>query len=296
MKSKKYFLLIIGIIALIQIITVIPELASGNENQIFSLDEIVVIASKYPERVLDSVVSVEVITEEEIEAAQVENLADILSTVAGLEINDYGDAGGIKSISIRGSSAEQVLVILDGRPMNDPQTGQIDLGQIPTSIIEKIEIYRGPVSAVYGANALGGVINIITKKGESESRGEVKANIGTYQTQDYEVSYQGSNEDLNYFISGKYLTTEGSRENSQMDEINLLGKVSLPLDKQTSMDFTLQYNSYQRGIPGSLTYPSPQAVQDDQSFNFNLSWQRKTEDNDIHRRQQPVSFPEELLP
>jgi len=282
MKSKKYFLLIIGIIALIQIITVIPELASGNENQIFSLDEIVVIASKYPERVLDSVVSVEVITEEEIKAAQVENLADILSTVAGLEINDYGDAGGIKSISIRGSSAEQVLVILDGRPMNDPQTGQIDLGQIPTSIIEKIEIYRGPVSAVYGANALGGVINIITKKGESESRGEVKANIGTYQTQDYEVSYQGSNEDLNYFISGKYLTTEGSRENSQMDEINLLGKVSLPLDKQTSMDFTLQYNSYQRGIPGSLTYPSPQAVQDDQSFNFNLSWQRKTEDNDIH--------------
>jgi len=281
MKSKKYFLLIIGIIALIQIITVIPGLASGNENQIFSLDEIVVIASKYPERVLDSVASVEVITGEEIKAAQAKNLADILSTISGLEINDYGDAGGIKTISIRGSSAEQVLILLDGRPMNDPQTGQIDLGQIPASIIEKIEIYRGPTSAVYGANALGGVINIVTKKGEGESRGEVKASIGTYQTQDYEVSYQGSNEDLNYFISGKYLTTDGSRENSQMDEINLLGKVSLPLDQQTSMDFTLQYDSYQRGVPGSLTYPSPQAVQDDQNFNFNSSWQRKTADKDI---------------
>jgi len=281
MKNKTYFLLIIGIITLIQIIAVMPGLASENTNQIFSLDEIVVIASKYPERVLDSVASVEVITEEEIKAAQAENLADILSIASGLEINDYGDAGGIKSISIRGSSAEQVLILLDGRPMNDPQTGQIDLGQIPASIIEKIEIYRGPASAVYGANALGGVINILTKKDEGESGGEVKASIGTYQTQDYEVSYQGINEDLNYFVFGKYLTTEGSRENSQMDEINLLGKVNLLLDQQTSMDLTLQYNSYQRGVPGSLTYPSPQAVQDDQNINFNSSWQRKAEDKDI---------------
>ena len=281
MKSKKYFLLIIGIIVLFQIIIVMPGVASENANQIFSLDEIVVIASKYPEKILDSVASVEVINEEEIKAAQVDNLADILSTVAGLEINNYGDAAGIKSISIRGSSAEQVLIMLDGRPMNNPQTGQIDLGQIPASIIEKIEIYRGPASAIYGANALGGVINIITKKGEGESRGEVKTSIGTYQTQDYEVYYQRSNEDLNYLIFGKYFTTEGSRENSQMDEINLLGKVNLSLDQQTSMDLTLQYNSYQRGVPGSLTYPTPQATQDDRYFNFNSSWQRKTEDKDI---------------
>ncbi|MDD5015282.1 MAG: TonB-dependent receptor [Atribacterota bacterium] len=281
MKNKTYFLLIIGIITLIQIIAVIPGLASENANQIFSLDEIVVIASKYPEKILDSVASVEVISEEEIKAAQAENLADILSTIAGLEINDYGDAAGIKSISIRGSSTEQVLIMLDGRPMNDPQTGQIDLGQIPASIIEKIEIYRGPASAIYGANALGGVINIITKKGEGESIGEVKANFGTYQTRDYELSYQRSNEDLNYFLFGKYLTTEGSRENSQMDEINLLGKIDIQLDQQTNMDFTLQYNSYQREVPGSLTYLTPQATQDDQYFNFNSSWQRKTEDKDI---------------
>ena len=281
MKNKKRFLLIIGIIALIQVITVIPGLASENENQIFSLDEIVVIASKFPERLLDSVASVEVITKEEIETAQAKNLAEILSAVSGLEISDYGNVGGIKSVSIRGSSPEQVLVMLDGRPMNDPQSGKIDLGQIPANIIEKIEIYRGPASAVYGANALGGAINIITKKGEGESRGEVKANFGTYQTQDYKVSYQGSNEDSNYFLFGKYLTTEGSRENSQMDEINLLGKMDFSLDQQTNMDFTLQYNSYQRGVPGSLTYLTPQATQDDRYFNFNSNWQRKTEDKDI---------------
>ena len=282
MKNKKYFLLIIGIIALIQIITVIPGLASGNENQIFSLDEIVVIASKYPERLLDSVASVEVITEEEIEAAQAENLADILSAVSGLEISDYGNAGGLKAISIRGSSPEQVLVMFDGRPMNNPQTGKIDLGQIPANIIEKIEIYRGPASAIYGANALGGVVNIITKKGKGDSKGAVNVNVGTYGAQDYKASYQGANDNLNYYFSGNYFTTDGDRENSQLDEINFLGKIINKLDQQTTIGLTLRYHNYNRGLPGSIDYPSPEAIQKDQDFNLDLTWQKREEDKDIN--------------
>ena len=176
MKYKKNILYIACIIALVQVLAVIPGIASGNSNQIFSLDEIVVIASKFPERMLDLVASVEVITEEEIEMAQANNLADILSSVSGLEISDYGNAGGIKAISIRGSSPEQVLVMIDGRPANDPQTGKIDLGLIPASIIERVEIYRGPASAIYGANALGGVVNIITKKGKGDSKYAVNVN------------------------------------------------------------------------------------------------------------------------
>jgi len=170
MRFKENILFMICIIALLQILAVIPGIAAENTEQLFNLDEIVVIASKFPEKLLDSVASVEVITEEEIEMAQANNLADILSSVSGLEISDYGNVGGIKAISIRGSSPEQVLVMIDGRPANDPQTGKIDLGLIPASIIEKVEIYRGPASAIYGANALGGVVNIITKKGKGDSQ------------------------------------------------------------------------------------------------------------------------------
>ena len=282
MKYKKNILFSIYIIVLVQILAVIPGVAAGNVNQIFSLDEIVVIASKFPERILDSVVSIEVITKEEIETAQAENLADILSAVSGLEISDYGNIGGIKAISIRGSSPEQVLIMLDGRPINDPQIGKIDLGLIPTNIIEKIEIYRGPASALYGANALGGVVNIITKKGKGDSKCTVNVNVGTYGLKEYEASYQGANENLSYYFSGNYSTADGDRENSQLEEIGFLGKIINQLDQQTDLSLMLRYHNYNRGLPGSIDYPSPEAIQKDRDFDLDLTWQKKEENKDVN--------------
>jgi len=282
MRFKENILFMICIIALLQIFAVIPGIAAENTEQLFNLDEIVVIASKFPEKLLDSVASVEVITEEEIEMAQANNLADILSSVSGLEISDYGNVGGIKAISIRGSSPEQVLVMIDGRPVNDPQTGKINLGLIPASIIEKVEIYRGLASAIYGANALGGVVNIITKKGKGDSKYAVNVNAGTYGAQDYEASYQGSNDDLSYYFSGNYFTNDGDRENSQLEKIGFLGKFIHQLDQQTDLGLTLRYHDYNRGLPGSIDYPSPEAIQKDRNINLDLTWQKKEEDKDIN--------------
>jgi len=282
MRFKENILFMICIIALLQIFAVIPGIAAENTEQLFNLDEIVVIASKFPEKLLDSVASVEVITEEEIEMAQANNLADILSSVSGLEISDYGNVGGIKAISIRGSSPEQVLVMIDGRPVNDPQTGKIDLGLIPASIIEKVEIYRGPASAIYGANALGGVVNIITKKGKGDSECAINVNTGSFGTQEYEASYQGTSDDLSYFVSGNYFKTDGDRENSQLEKIGFLGKFIHQLDQQTDLGLTLRYHDYNRGLPGSIDYPSPEAIQKDRNINLDLTWQKKEEDKDIN--------------
>jgi len=282
MRFKENILFMICIIALLQIFAVIPGIAAENTEQLFNLDEIVVIASKFPEKLLDSVASVEVITEEEIEMAQANNLADILSSVSGLEISDYGNVGGIKAISIRGSSPEQVLVMVDGRPANDPQTGKIDLGLIPASIIEKVEIYRGPASAIYGANALGGVVNIITKKGKGDSECAINVNTGSFGTQEYEASYQGTSDDLSYFVSGNYFKTDGDRENSQLEKIGFLGKFIHQLDQQTDLGLTLRYHDYNRGLPGSIDYPSPEAIQKDRNINLDLTWQKKEEDKDIN--------------
>ena len=282
MRFKENILFMICIIALLQIFAVIPGIAAENTEQLFNLDEIVVIASKFPEKLLDSIASVEVITKEEIEMAQANNLADILSSVSGLEISDYGNVGGIKAISIRGSSPEQVLVMIDGRPANDPLTGKIDLGQIPAKIIEKIEIYRGPASAVYGANALGGVVNVITKKGKGDSECAINVNTGSFGTQEYEASYQGTSDDLSYFVSGNYFKTDGNRENSQLQQIGFLGKIINQIDQQTDLGFTLRYHDYNRGLPGSIDYPSPQAIQKDRNINLDVTWQKKEEDKDIN--------------
>ncbi|HOF03894.1 MAG TPA: TonB-dependent receptor plug domain-containing protein, partial [Atribacterota bacterium] len=256
--------------------------AAGQQEPLFSLPEVVVIASKYPQELLESVASVKIISKEEILSSQSQNLAGIISNIAGIEVTDYGSPGDIKSLSIRGSSPEQVLVMIDGQVVNDQQTGKIDLGIIPTSIIEKIEIYRGPASALYGANALGGVINIVTKKGNGEKNLATGLYCGSNQTQKYQISYQNRGAEWNYFFTGEYYQTQGERENSQLDRISLFGKISKELDQYTNLDLTIRYIDYQRGIPGPAYYPSPLAQQEDRNFNLNLQWQKKEEDKDIN--------------
>ncbi|HRU93217.1 MAG TPA: TonB-dependent receptor plug domain-containing protein, partial [Candidatus Marinimicrobia bacterium] len=111
--------------------------------------------------------SVDVIKMEDLEVRNPQNLAEALQNLQGVYIKDYGGLGNTKTISLRGSSSEQVLVMLDGQRLNNPQTGQVDLALIETEGIERIEVVRGGNSALYGSDAVGGVINIITKSPHS---------------------------------------------------------------------------------------------------------------------------------
>ncbi|MBN2395533.1 MAG: TonB-dependent receptor, partial [Candidatus Atribacteria bacterium] len=247
--SKKLYLMITLLFVVFIMIFLMGNNIFADELQepIFTLEEIVVIASKYPQELLDSVASVEVINKEEIAIFQSENLAGIIKNIAGIELTDFGSPGDIKSVSIRGSSPEQVLIMIDGQVANDPQTGKIDLGMIPADMIERIEIYRGPASSLYGANALGGVMNIITKKGEEEKKRAVGVYYGNDHTQKYQASYQDRSDDTNYYFTGEYYTTQGDRENSQLDKISLMGKLSKEIDQQTDLVLAIRYHDYQRG-------------------------------------------------
>lgn len=282
MHKRIDFLLILSIVFLSLFFTAIHVSAVQQDESVFTMEEIVVIATRYPDEILESVVSVEVLSREEIEASQAENLAGVLQNIGGLEILDYGYQGGLKSIGIRGSSPEQVLIMVDGQVVNDPQSGKIDLGQIPSDIIEKIEIYRGPASALYGGNALGGVLNIITRAAEEESKGAAAFSYGSYHTQKYQVSYQDHSDDLGYYLAGQYYKTDGEQENSQMDKISFMAKLSHELDKQSDLNLSLRYHDYQRGLPGPTNNPTPDAIQKDRDLNFNVRWQKREEDRDIN--------------
>ena len=92
-------------------------------------------------------------------------MAGVLNGAPGVVVNDYGAAGAAQSVSLRGSTSNQVLVLLDGIRMNSSRDGSVDLSTIPMELIDHIEIVRGEQSALWGSSAIGGVINIITKKG-----------------------------------------------------------------------------------------------------------------------------------
>jgi outer membrane cobalamin receptor len=129
------------------------------------LDEIVVTATRVDTTILDSPSAVTVITQKDIADSGATDVAGLLNGTPGVVINDYGAAGAAQSVSLRGSTSNQVLVLLDGIRLNSARDGAVDLSTIPMEIIDHIEIVRGEQSALWGSSAIGGVINIITKKG-----------------------------------------------------------------------------------------------------------------------------------
>ncbi|MFO7820282.1 MAG: TonB-dependent receptor, partial [Halanaerobacter sp.] len=258
-------------------------LAKEEEEETFSLEEIVVTASKYEEELSETSVSGEVIDQEDITNKNAYNAADLVKDITGVQINDHGGVAGLKTISIRGSQAEQVLVLVDGQPMNSRQSGQIDLSQLNIDEIERIEVLRGPASAIYGANALGGVVNIITKSGSDEPSTNVKMGYGSFNTQQYSLTQQGGGKKLNYNLAVTAKKSDGHRDipdNSDLEQYNLFTKFDYQLNNYSDLILSLRYNDSDKETPGKITNPSPNAQQNDEDKNINVAWKEQREDTD----------------
>ncbi len=143
--------------------------------------------------------SVTVISDEEIERNQRRSLPDVLQTVPGLNIVQTGGPGGKTSVFMRGSNSNHTKVLIDGIDANDPsQDGVFDFGQVLTADIARVEVLRGPQSSLYGSDALGGVINIVTKKGEGPPRFTGTLEGGSFDTFNQSASASGSISRFNY--------------------------------------------------------------------------------------------------
>jgi vitamin B12 transporter len=143
--------------------------------------------------------SVTLITDEEIERNQRRFLPDVLQTVPGLNIVQTGGPGGKTSVFMRGSNSNHTKVLIDGIDANDPsQDGVFDFGQVLTADLARVEVLRGPQSSLYGSDALGGVINIVTKKGEGPPHLTGMLEGGSFDTFNQSASASGSISRFNY--------------------------------------------------------------------------------------------------
>lgn len=138
--------------------------------------------------------AVTVITAKDLERDQRRTVADALRTVPGLNIVQTGAVGGQTSVFMRGTNSNHVKVLIDGIDVSDPSvpTGAFDFGHLMSADIERIEVLRGPQSGLYGANTLGGVISIITKKGEGPPRATAYLEGGSFGTFNQAAGLSGS--------------------------------------------------------------------------------------------------------
>jgi vitamin B12 transporter len=155
--------------------------------------------------------AVTVINAIEIERSNPATLSDVLRQVPGLSVTQAGGPGQASSILIRGANAGQTLVLLDGVRINDPSgpSGEFDASMIAPAIIERIEVLRGPQSALYGSDAMGGVVHIITKKGRGAPVASIRTEAGSYGTMSTIGSFAGAQGAWSYAFSGMAQRIEG---------------------------------------------------------------------------------------
>jgi len=155
--------------------------------------------------------SITVITRREIEQKKAPTVLELLRTVPGLDVVRSGPAGGQSSVFLRGAKSEHTLVLVDGVEMNDPITPgrSFDWAHLTTDNVERIEVLRGPQSTLYGSDAIGGVINIITRKGKGKPRVTITAEAGSRHTFRESLSVLGSTPVFRYAISTSRFQTDG---------------------------------------------------------------------------------------
>ena len=169
-----------------------------------TMEEVVVSASGFEQELKDAPASISVVTRKELETKNFRDLAEALQGVEGIDVmGGTGKTGGL-DISIRGMPSDYTLILIDGRRQNvagdvTPNGFGAALTSFmpPISAIERIEVIRGPMSTLYGSDAMGGVINIITRKVAKEWGGEVSVGMGLPQDSDWGNQYKG-----NFYVNG----------------------------------------------------------------------------------------------
>jgi vitamin B12 transporter len=184
-------------------------------------EEIVVTASRTPQPLAEYGGSVSIIGVTDIEARQVITLTDILRGIPGVAVSRAGPPGTLSQVRMRGAEANHVLVLVDGIEVSDPgQGGEFNFSHLTTADIERVEVVRGPQSALWGSDAVGGVISIQTRRGTGAPSVSGFAEGGSFGTRHFGGALSGGYGDIRLRLSGSVLDSDGSnasREGSEDD-------------------------------------------------------------------------------
>jgi len=184
------------------------------------LDPIVVSATNSKEKLQNITSNVVVITKEELEDKHIDTVAEALSEAQGVIVTQSGGVGQQASVFLRGFDSDSTIVMIDGVKINNPTLigGQANIGNLIFGDIERIEVIKGPQSGVYGANAVAGVINIITQKATNKCQANINLEYGKYKTKKSQISLYKKINNLSAYVSYSYLKTDGFSAQADIDK------------------------------------------------------------------------------
>lgn len=226
------------------------------------LNELVVTANRYATNKQEVGSSITVITAEELKQQQKQTVYDALRMVPGVDVARMGGSGSLTSVFMRGSNSDHTLVLLDGVELNSPSSfnGGFDFAHLNLDNIERIEVLRGPQSTLYGSQAMGGVINIITKKGGDKLSGYLTAEGGSHYTAKETAGISGGYKRAHYALNVSRQDTKGisaaNRKNGNTEtdpyqNTTVSTRLGIaPLDN-LDFDLSLRYSRSRTDLDGS---------------------------------------------
>jgi iron complex outermembrane receptor protein len=221
----------------------------------FELDEIVVTASATEEPIKTVPRNITVVTREDIEQAPSKNIVDLLNREAGINMRSLFGSDKQAVIDMRGmgaTAASNVIVMVDGVRMNSSDLSGVDFSAIPLEMIERIEIVRGAGAVIYGSGSIGGVINIVTRKGAPRPETRLYAAYGSFDTLDARAGVSGSVQDLGFHLNAGYYDTEGYRDNSELMKKDVTGVFDYYLTDFITLNLSGAFHEDEYGLPGAV--------------------------------------------
>lgn len=217
-------------------------------------EPVVVTAARFPEQQTDVIGRVLIVTRDDIAASGAMNLPDVLRRTTGVQVRGlYGGFATDTALDMRGfgeGSAQRVLVLLNGRRLNPIDSASVDWSQIPLEHIDRVEILQGSGAVLYGDNAVGGVINIITS---TEPRGgQVVLGYGSFDTRQASVTHSGAHGRLSHALTVDHRKTRGWRDNAEQELNNFAGNLEYALEGGR-IGLEVGTSRTLLGMPGTLT-------------------------------------------
>ena len=237
----------------------LPLLASAQETKEKEvvLEEVVVTATRDWEEERKVPYNVSVITKDDIRRSNAQNVAELLRTVPGVVVKDQTANRKWMSVDIRGfgeAGPSNTLVLVDGRRVNEIDISGTDWVQIPLDQVDRIEVIRGGGSVLYGDNAVGGVVNIITKKGMGKPAAKAEAVGGSYGLNIQRASSMGALGDFRYAVHARHEDTDGFRDNGDYEGYDFGTSVGYDIGDLIKLDLAGNYHGDTYGLPGALSH------------------------------------------
>ena len=223
------------------------------------MEPVVVTATRLEEPISQVPSSVTIITDEEMERKMAVTVEDAIRDAPGLYVRRAGTIGAATSVRIRGADVIQTLVLIDGVEVNNSWSGFYDWANLMLDNVERIEIVRNAQSALYGSEAMGGVINIITKTGEGTPRATLSAEGGTFNTYREAGTLVGEWGITNFAASVSRFDTDGQFTNDDYRNTTLSARLGFDIAERVSMAWTSRYIDSMKGLainPNEF-YPPP---------------------------------------